>query len=165
MTSDGTWTYSYDNNGNLIEKTKGSGLETWYYTYDNRNRLTQVRETSDGTTNVLTVNYAYDILDRRVSEVDWQSGVGSSTIRYAYDGQQVYADLNGSNVVQTRYLWGDNTDQLLAEIQSGTAFYVQTDRLGSVRDLFNGTGLVDHIEYDVFGGDHGGDKSIVWRPC
>jgi RHS repeat-associated protein len=29
--------------------------------------------------------------------------------------------------------------------------YVQTDRLGSVRDLFTSSGIVDHIEYDVFG--------------
>src|SRR5581483_1702279 len=140
----------YDSEGNLTEKTKGTGLETWYYGYDNRNRLTSVRETSDGTTNVLTVTYASDALDRRVQEDKWKSGVGSTTTRFAWDRSQVWADLSGSNVLQTRYLYGDGTDQSLARIDAGAAYWVQADRLGSVRDVFDATGVRDHIAYSAF---------------
>ena len=30
LLNDGTYTYTYDNAGNLIEKSKGTGLQTWY---------------------------------------------------------------------------------------------------------------------------------------
>jgi hypothetical protein len=63
LTNDGTWTYTYDSAGNMTQKSKGSGLETWYYGYDNANHLTSVRQTSDGSTNLLTVTYTYDVLD------------------------------------------------------------------------------------------------------
>src|SRR5262249_36406074 len=128
-----------------------SGLETWYLGYDNRNRLTSVRETSDGTTNLLTVTYTYDALDHRVQEDKWKSGVGSTTTRFGWDRDQVWADLNGSNVVQTRYVYGDGTDQLLVRMGAGAAYWVQAARLGSVRDGLDGTGVRDHVEYGAFG--------------
>jgi len=53
LTNDGTYTYTYDDAGNMTQKSKGSGLETWYYNYDNANHLTTIRETSNGTTNIL----------------------------------------------------------------------------------------------------------------
>jgi hypothetical protein len=71
----------------------GAGLQTWYYSYDSLNRLTEVRETSNGTTNILIVTYAYDILNRRIEETDWQSGSSSTTTRYANDGQQARQSL------------------------------------------------------------------------
>ena len=60
LLSDGTWTYSYDADGNMIEKTLGAGLQTWYYSYNAQNQLTEAIETSDGTTEVETVSYTYD---------------------------------------------------------------------------------------------------------
>ena len=42
LTSDGIYDYSYDDNGNLILKSKISNGDTWEYSWDFRNRLTQV---------------------------------------------------------------------------------------------------------------------------
>ena len=73
------------------------------------------------------------------------------TTRFAYDGSNVWADLDGGNTVEARRVYGDGVDQPLARIEAGganagVAFYV-TDRLGSVRDLTDGSGQVrDHLE-------------------
>jgi RHS repeat-associated protein len=157
MSSDGTYTYYYDNAGNTIEKTRGSGQETWYYGWDNRNRLSSVRKTSDGTTNTLTVTYTYDVDDRLVQQAKWVSGGSTVTTRYAYDGENVWADLDGSNNLLVRYVFGDGSDQVLTRTEAsgqsnpGVAEYF-TDRLGSVRDLANSSAVVqDHIDYGGFG--------------
>jgi RHS repeat-associated protein len=156
MSSDGTYTYTYDSAGNTIQKSKGSGLETWYFGWDNRNRLSSVRKTSDGTTNTLTVTYTYDVDDRLVQQAKWVSGGSTVTTRYAYDGENVWADLDGSNNLLVRYVYGDGMDQVLTRTvasgpNAGVAVYF-TDNLGSVRDLANWSGVVqDHLDYSGFG--------------
>jgi RHS repeat-associated protein len=156
MTNDGTYTYTYDAAGNTIQKSRGSGLETWYYGWDNENRLTSVRETSDGTTNELTVTYTYDVEGHLVEQDKWKTGGSAATTRFAYDGDNVWADLDGSNNLLVRYLFGDKTDQILTRtVASGTnvgvALY-QTDNLGSVRDLSSWSGQVqDHLDFTGFG--------------
>jgi hypothetical protein len=66
------------------------------------------------------------------------------------------ADLNGSNVLQTRYLHGDQIDQLIARVvTSGStpapSWYLP-DRLGSIRNITDANGnLIDTITYDGFG--------------
>ncbi len=79
------------------------------------------------------------------------------TTRFAYDGQDVWADLDGSNNVKVRYLRGDVVDQVFArsvaagQTNAGVAWYL-TDRLGSVRDLMDGSQAVrDHLDYGGFG--------------
>jgi RHS repeat-associated protein len=152
-TNDGTFTYTYDAVGNLTQKSKGSGQETWMYTYDNENHLTVVRKTSNGSTNQLLVTYAYDVYGQRIQEDKWTSGGSTVTTRFVWSGTQVVMDLNGSNVVQERYLWGDMQDQLFARIDgNGTAHWYLTDRLGSVRDMVNASGASeDHTDYTAFG--------------
>jgi RHS repeat-associated protein len=157
LTTDGLWTYTYDAEGNEIQKSKGSGLETWYYGYDTWNRLTSVRQTSDGSTNLLLVTYTYDVFGDRVQEAKWKQSTGTVTTRFHYDGQDVWADTDGSNALKARYLRGDAVDQVFARTEAsgqanpGVAWYL-TDRLGSVRDLMDATqALRDHLDYDGYG--------------
>lgn len=153
LTNDGTYTYDYDNAGNMTEKTKGSGLETWYYGYDNENRLTSVRETSNGTTNVYTATYTYDILNDRIETDTWSSSTMTLIqTRTSYDRGKAWADLSTSNAVQTRYLY-DPAGNLVERFDIGTGLrQVFTDDQGSVRDVANTSGTVlDHIEYNAFG--------------
>ncbi len=115
LTNDGTWTYTYDAVGDLVEKSKGPGLETWYYGYDTLNRLTSVEQTSNGTALLMTVTYSYDVYGNRYEEQDWQSG-GATTVTYtAYDNGAAWADLTSSLAVQTRYLAGPGVNQWLAQ--------------------------------------------------
>jgi RHS repeat-associated protein len=65
----------------------------------------------------------------------------------------VWADLDGTNHLQTRYVRGDAVDQLFARIGSdGTAYWELTDRLGSVREVTDNSGVLkDALTYDGFG--------------
>jgi len=65
----------------------------------------------------------YDAFGNRLEKDVWTQASGTTTVsRFAYDGQNVWADVNGSNALQTRYLRGDMVDQLFARVVSaGTA--------------------------------------------
>jgi RHS repeat-associated protein len=100
-----------------------------------------------------SVTYVYDVEGHRVAQNSTAGGVTS----FAYDGQNVWADLDGSNHVLVRYLYGDGTDKILTRTQgtgvNATVTAYLTDHLGSVRDLeqFSTQTIVGHLDYDGFG--------------
>ncbi len=60
-TNDGTWTYTFDDAGNEIKKSKGASAETWNYAYDTRNQLIAAeKHATDGGTLLAKVQYKYD---------------------------------------------------------------------------------------------------------
>jgi YD repeat-containing protein len=67
---DGTWTYSYDNEGNVTGKVRASG-ETWTFTYDNVNHMTSA---NDSTASV-TATYIYDVFGNRIEKDATINGV------------------------------------------------------------------------------------------
>ena len=137
------YTYTYDNEGNQITKTDTSSHVVTSYSYDYHNRLTAV---SVGGT--LVASYTYDPLDRRIGFND--NGTQTWVV---WNGQNPYADFNGSGTLQDRYLYGLAVDQLLARTDSGgaTAWYL-ADKLGTVRDIANSLGtVIDHLSYDSYG--------------
>jgi RHS repeat-associated protein len=141
---------------------------SWTYGYDNRNELVQAKEFDASSALVLEADYKYDVYGNRIEQDVTQSGV-TTVQRYALDGWNpaksnpvgnedfdVRADLDGSNNLETRYLRGDNIDQILGRVDvsgsSGTAYWTLTDSQGSVRDVIDNTGAVkDSIVYDAFG--------------
>ena len=151
-----THTFVYDDEGNLIRKTDKVSGEVTEFTYDHRNRLTtSTRKSSTGIVLNTVVN-TYDTFDRRIGRTVDSDGAGpqaATTVRTVYDGEHAWADYTTSGTVIARYLYGDQTDQLLARWRpsDGTAWYL-TDRQGTVRDLANSVGtIVNTIEYDGFG--------------
>jgi RHS repeat-associated protein len=153
LQNDGTYTYTYDQEGNLTKKSKGANADTWTYGYDNKDHMIWARDAaSDGGSATMTATYSYDALGNRVEKDVWQGGVTTVT-RFAYDGQDVWADLNGSNALQTRYIRGDHVDHLFASVSgAGTVSWQLTDRLGSVRNVTNNSGVVqDTMTYDGYG--------------
>ena len=60
LTADGTYTYGYDSEGNIISKTDTSTSESVEYTWDHRNRLTKVTFKNSSGTATKVVEYAYD---------------------------------------------------------------------------------------------------------
>jgi RHS repeat-associated protein len=100
------------------------------------------------------------------------NGTVETTLKYGYDGWKtnrnargqaptfvgtenwdVWADVSGSNTLQTEYLRGNAVDQLFARTQTdGTVAWLLTDRQGSVRQVTDGSGVLkDTITYDVWG--------------
>src|SRR5262249_28874723 len=154
LLDDGTWAYAYDKEGNLVQKTNHATGETWSYGYDNANRMLWAEDRASAGGNLLQrVTFRYDVFGNRLEKDVWTPATGMSVTRFAYDGQDVWADLNGNNALQTRYLHGDKVDQLFARIGAdGTAGWYLTDRLGSVRDITDASGVVQaQINYDGFG--------------
>jgi RHS repeat-associated protein len=158
LSSDGTWNYTYDAEGNEVQKVSSSTNESWVFSYDDANRLLSAKHYpgTNPATGTLTVDaeYLYDAQGNRISKAVWQQSTGWVTTRMAYDHQNAWADLDGSNQLQTRRLYLDGVDQLFARISTsglGAAWYL-TDRLGSVRDLLDATGVPqDHLDYDGYG--------------
>jgi YD repeat-containing protein len=165
LTNDGTWSYTYDAEGNLLKKSKGTNAETWTYGYDHQDHLLWAEDRqTDGGTLLQRIDYKYDAFGNRVEQDVTINGT-TTTTRYALDPQastdnaggnsnwNVWADLNGSNQLQTRYVRGDQTDQLLARVSSaGTAAWYISDLRGSVRNLTDNAGTVqDTITYDSYG--------------
>src|SRR5262249_15869850 len=112
------------------------------------------QEQTDGGTVLMQATYVYDARGDRLEKDVWTSGGGLTVTRFAYDNGNVWADLNGSNQLQTRRQYLDTVDSALARISSGgTAAWYLTAHLGSVRDIADdSTGAVlDHIDYDAFG--------------
>jgi RHS repeat-associated protein len=166
LLSDGTWNYTYDAEGNLVGKIAPSTGIIWTYTYDDVNRLVSALESwnTDPTQGVvpqgtgplqLQVDYHYDVFGNRIEEVvtDYQGGLQDSDAQFAYDGQNAWADLDATNQLQTRRLYLNGVDELMARLSGdGTAAWYLTDRQGSVVGLTNGSGSIqDQISYDAFG--------------
>ena len=152
FTSDGIWNYVFDPNGNVVGKTNITTGETWVYGYDNRNRLISATQTTSAGLQ-MQATYVYDALGQRIEKDVWTQIIGSTvTTRFAYDGREIWADLDASNALQTRYVRGERVLELLARIASGMAGWILADRMGSVRNVVDNTGaVIDTIVYDGYG--------------
>lgn len=101
-------------------------------------------------------DYKYDAFGQRIEkavDADGAGAGGTVTERFAYLDGNVWDDLNGSNVLQTRRLFLDGTDEPFARISSGgTAAWYLPDRQGSIRDMTDNSGVVQEtVVYDGFG--------------
>jgi RHS repeat-associated protein len=94
-----------------------------------------------------TVYYKYDPFGRRIYKSS-----SSGTSIYAYDGDNLVEETNGSGTAVARYSQGLNIDEPLAMLRGGTTSYYQADGLGSITSLSNTAGsLVQTYAYDSFG--------------
>jgi len=104
---------------NPLACPQDSSGATISYTWDYRNRLTDVvyRDSQGNVTK--SVHYTYDVHDQRIGK---QVTVGSSvtTERYVYSNGQMALVFNGNGQVQERYVYGPNTDQVLAVERGAT---------------------------------------------
>ncbi len=173
---DGTWTYTYDDEGNLVSRYTGHGL-TQTFTYDHRNRLTDI-ELVNGSTTYYILHYDYDTFNRRVAReethiVDANGGEGggggttseTTAEKFVYDGDNVvldfYKPVSGGYGLEHRYLFGPAVDQVLAQenVTLSTAnkdrvYWLLSDNLGSTRDLVANDGTLvagGHFRYSAFG--------------
>ncbi|HMO35659.1 MAG TPA: RHS repeat-associated core domain-containing protein, partial [Gemmatales bacterium] len=148
LLTDGVYSYSYDQEGQLTTKTSLSTGEVVTYSYDHRHRLIEVTTRSASQVILSTVAYRYDALDRRIAQV-----TNGNTIFTAYNDMNVWADFAEAGNILSRYLTGNELDQMLARHQfaTGMVWYL-TDSLGSVREQISTGGLLrNRITYDSFG--------------
>jgi RHS repeat-associated protein len=144
LLEDASFTYQYDDNGNMTRKTAKVGGLVTTYEYDAENKLVRV------VTPTKTVNYKYDGLGRRVEKevID----TGTTMTRYVYDNEDILLELNGANTIVARYSHGPGIDEPLIMEKNGQSFYYHADGLGSVTEITNQSGaVVQRYAYSSFG--------------
>jgi len=140
LTNDGTYSYTYDDEGNRITRTHDTTGEVTEYEWDHRNRLTKVTDKDEYEDVTQVVAYTYDVFNRRISRaVDTTSPFDLADAvleRYVYDDNGMppdpfALDTSNSNVVldfldpdgsgsqpltlNSRQLFGNAVDQILAQ--------------------------------------------------
>ena len=157
LTFDGTYTYTYDADGNCTAKfidVHGTGVlaagdtDVTLYSWDYANRLVQAQLENVYGTVTETIKYTYDYQNRRIEEIVTPAGAGSQYSYLAYQGDQPYAQfsgqVSGSSFAETDlFLVAPTVDQVLADWQNeGTVAkpawqvnWLLPDQEGTIRDL------------------------------
>ena len=156
LLSDGTYSYEYDNEGNRTKRVDIASGEVTEYGWDTCNRMTSVTTKDSGGTVTKSVEYTYDLYDRRIAKSVDSDGDGTATAteeRYVYDGEHIALVFDGEGNQVSRYLHGPQIDQILAEeTAAGEVRWALADHQGSVRDVIDNQGnLLNHLTYDSYG--------------
>jgi RHS repeat-associated protein len=150
LTSDGTYNYTYDNDGNTLTQTNIATGSVTYYAWDYRNRLTEEKG-EDKNGNVLNdEKFTYDVNNNRIAV----SLNGTTQLYTVYDGANPYIDFNSSGTLTERYLTNPNAlSQFYGQVNaSGTVQWLLTDNINSIREVVSASGSVlDAITYDPYG--------------
>ena len=142
LLDDTAFTYTYDNNGNLIQKTDNATNETTDYTYSAENKLIRI-DLPGGS----VAQYSSDGLGRRI-----EKDVDGVITRYVYDGKDILLEFDGTNTQIARYTHGPGIDESLIMARGGQSLFYQTDGLGSIIDLTDINGAVaKSYVYNSFG--------------
>jgi RHS repeat-associated protein len=161
LLEDAKWSYdSYDAVGNLLHKVSKSSLSkgwAWTYTYDVANRLVGAAYYDNQGQLQQQVTYVYDVFGRRVETDVYNANNGATTTtRYAQDGSNVWATLDGNNQLQMRYVHGPATDQLFARLSTvanaAVPLWFVQDRQNSVIDILTISGAAaERVFYSGYG--------------
>jgi RHS repeat-associated protein len=160
LQSDGTFTYQYDGEGNLVKRTTVATGAVRTFQYDFHGRLTSVTDTDAKGNVTQQVVYTYNALGQRIAETVTDGNVQTQT-DFVYDGDNVLLDFVATGspgslppaTLAERYLDGPAVDQVFAQDDGrGHVLWLLTDWEGATRDLADDTGaVVNHITYDSFG--------------
>lgn len=139
----GANSYGYTVNGELATKTVGSAATT--YTYDVLGNLKSV-----GLSGGAVIDYIVDGQNRRVGK----KLNGTLVQGFLYQDQlKPIAELDGSNNVIARFVYGMRVNVPDYIVKSGATYRIIADQVGSVRLVVNTTtgNIVQRLDYDEFG--------------
>jgi RHS repeat-associated protein len=103
------------------------------------------------------VTFKYDPLGRRV----YKSSSAATSI-YAYDGDNMVEETNSSGTAVARYEQTEEIDEPLGMLRSAATSYYESDGLGSITSLSNGSGsLAQTYTSDSFGKQTASSGSLV----
>ncbi|GAB4191244.1 MAG: hypothetical protein Tsb002_19760 [Wenzhouxiangellaceae bacterium] len=143
LTSNGSWQYEYDANGNTLREHAGADEKV--YSYNRANRLIAATVTISGVSENKT--FEYDNAGIRVSSRDNSNNLAECLVDRNRDYAQVIIEDAPSGI--TAYSYGDD---LLSQNRGGTVNYYHYDGLGSTRALSDNNGaLTDSYAYEAFG--------------
>ena len=160
LDSDGTYSYEYDDEGNLIRRTELASGDYREFAWDNRNRLLEVIDRDSQDDVIQQVSFVYDAMGRRLAK-SVVTEAGQNSLHFVYNREDVLlefenSDGDGSNSPQlsTRNFHGPGIDQVIAqEFLAGETRWLLTDHLGTIRYHVGVDGrILAEIDYDSFGG-------------
>jgi RHS repeat-associated protein len=140
-------TYTYSPNGELA--TRVDGGDTTTFTYDERGALRQVVRPGSGN----AVTYQLDGLGRRIQRQELVGGVAQPTRRYLYDGRRVVAELDASNTVLARFVYGTRPNVPDYMVRGAETYRLVADHLGSVRLVVRVSdgAVMQRLRYSAYG--------------
>ena len=137
--SDGTASYAYDADGNLVSKTDASG--TTAYAYDDLSRLVSIQSSTD------TWTYEYDALGQRAAVV--HNGQRREYLWDPFDLGNVVAEYEGGNLVAHYAHAADLAGRIDA---NGQPAYYTFDASGNTAELTDASGgVLNQYRYLPFG--------------
>jgi RHS repeat-associated protein len=147
LTSAGTVSYTYDENGNTVSSTDtANAAATRNYVYDTSDRLIQVRDAN----NTLIAVYSYDPFGRRLSK-----DTGTQKTFYLYNEEGLIAEADATGQVTKSYGYAPNSTYMTNPLFMKTGanyYYYQNDHLGTPQKLVTQSGqVVWSATYDAFG--------------
>ena len=167
LKSDGTYNYEYDSEGNLVKRSRITGVESdgssvREFTWDHRNRLTHVTDTTSNSIATLVVFNSFDGLNRRITTTNNSNPLDSLDAvltHFIYDREDVLLDFVEAGFKATpaqlskRYLHGPGIDNVIAESQNdANNQWLTADHTETVRDIIDDSGIiVSHYKFDAFG--------------
>ncbi len=128
-----TFTYTWDNNGNLKARSGGSVSDS--FAYDQANRLTSGTVTDRG-----SGTYTYDGDGKRTSKT-----VSSTTTNYVWDVAGGLPRLLSDGV--HRYVWGAQGLAYNVALSGGAVGVYHADQIGSIREITSGADGSVHAAY------------------
>ncbi|MEM6469657.1 MAG: DUF6531 domain-containing protein [Planctomycetota bacterium] len=166
LTSDPSFDFEYDDEGNLLSRTERSTGTVTRFVYDYRNRITSASIEDVAGNITYRADYRFDPFDRRVEIVEDVDGDGNqpaTTTHFVYDGTRLLVEQDASGAVMTQYLHGPMTNQIVAaQDGAGTVVWALPDHLRSIRDWVDGSGTsVVHSVFNSFGVDVSSTGSIA----
>lgn len=175
---DGTFLYTYDNNGNVRTKFAKNQGTSYSFVYNSRNQLINSYVLSAPLAAPLkTISYKYDPTGRRIekSVVDHQNSSKNYFKRFVYDGPNIIAEIDINNRLLASYTHSPlSADDLLAAhftshavssssggdaISSeyvlsnvvGNTYYLK-DHLNTITDIINASGaIIQSYDYSAYG--------------
>ncbi len=148
LLADGQFTYQYDQEGNRTKRTEIATGKVTEYVWDYRNRLAGVLFKNAAGAVEKNVEYIYDTNNLRIGK----KINGVVTERFVLDRNQISLVFDGVGVQKSRYLYGTQIDQVLAEESGNQVHWFLIDNQGTVKDVVDNTGtVINHINYDSFG--------------
>lgn len=137
LSEDATYTYQYDNRGNLIQKIdKFSGARS-DYSYNSLNQLIAFNYYPDSSTTTadITASYAYDAIGRRL-----QKTVNGQTTEYHWLASELIAEYQNNQLIK---MYSYTEGYAPVEVQDGTNTYtVHSDHLDTPRYLTDQGGQI-----------------------
>jgi len=156
LLEDDTYTYTYDNNGNLKRKIDKQTNHMLFYRYNDFNQLIEHYKADETDHYVYRLLYTYDGFNRRVTKtyIDSKDKTKSYAHHYLYDDQNIIAILDANNNKQLLATIVHHPSQVdtplsITNHTTNKTYYYHRDHQGSIVALTNQEGnIVESIEYD-----------------